>query len=129
MEAEELPDDVSVGDLIYTPRSALDLPPENAADLLPAVETMRGQLDLLSRLLRTKLDSRPHEDATGPSGGAEASDSGDQLLDVEAVAEVLNVDERYVYDHADDWPFTRRISPRKLRFSEKGLYRWIDSRP
>lgn len=114
-----------MADLIYTPRSALDLPPEEAADLLPAVETMRGQLDTLSRLLRTRRDSRPYGDTEGDTGPA----TGDQLLDVEAVAEILEVDERYVYDHADEWPFTRRISPRKLRFSERGLYRWLEARP
>lgn len=74
-----------------------------------------------------RLTRPPQEDDTG-SGRGDASPTDDQLLDVETVAERLDVSERYVYDHADDWPFTRRLSSRKLRFSERGLYSWLQTR-
>lgn len=62
---------------------------------------------------------------------AEAVENGDEdrLLDAEEAADILGVKKRYVYDNADDWPFTRRLSRRKLRFSERGLYRWLETRP
>ncbi len=54
-----------------------------------------------------------------------AQDSGsDRLLSAADVAARLNVSTRYVYDHANEWPFTQRLSARKLRFSERGLERW-----
>lgn len=92
-----------------------DVPREELPELLADVERLRAEV--WSEL------TRPPE-----NGGSPEPDTGDQLLDVEAVAEVLDVDTRYVYEHADDWPFTRRISPRKLRFSERGLYRWLETR-
>ncbi|MBI4540277.1 MAG: helix-turn-helix domain-containing protein [Gemmatimonadetes bacterium] len=52
----------------------------------------------------------------------------DRLLTVEEVAGLLAVPPRWIYDHADKLPFTRRIGPRTLRFSEPGLLRWLESR-
>ena len=51
----------------------------------------------------------------------------DRLLTVPELAMRLNVDERYVYDHHHEWPFTRRLG-RKLRFSERGLEQWMRQR-
>ena len=48
-------------------------------------------------------------------------DQGDRLLTVEEVATRLGVDEQWVYRHAAEWDFTRRLGRRTLRFSEAGL--------
>lgn len=90
-------------------------------DQLPEV---LGELERLRAQVWAQL-SRP----SLPSGATVGMNGGepDTMLNAEAVAEILNVDARYVYDHADDWPFTRRLSARTLRFSERGLYRWLES--
>ncbi len=52
----------------------------------------------------------------------------DRLLTAAEVAERLNVPRRFVYDHADKWPFTIRLDEGTLRFSERGLDRWLEHR-
>ena len=56
------------------------------------------------------------------------SAEADRLLTVEDVAERLAVTEDYVYRHADEWPFTRRVG-RQLRFSARGLDEWLAESP
>ena len=51
----------------------------------------------------------------------------DKMLRVPDVAERLGVEPRYVYDHSAEWPFLRRLG-RSLRFSERGLERWLERR-
>lgn len=51
-----------------------------------------------------------------------------QLLDPETTAQRLGVRKKWLYEHADDLPFTRRLSSRKLRFDEAGIIRWLDHR-
>jgi hypothetical protein len=45
----------------------------------------------------------------------------DRLLTPADVAERMGVSVRWVYRHANQWPFTRRLSRKVLRFSEAGL--------
>ncbi len=52
----------------------------------------------------------------------------DRLLTATEVAERLNVGRRFVYDHAVKWPFTKRLDEGTLRFSERGLDRWLEHR-
>jgi excisionase family DNA binding protein len=49
----------------------------------------------------------------------------DRLLSASEVARRLGVSRRYVYDHADRFPFTRRLGSGTVRFSECGLERWL----
>lgn len=121
---EQLEADVSTPplDRLVADASRLeDVPKEELPNLLADLERLRAEV--WTRIARPS-----------PQNGVRSRDqtdqgTADQLLDVEAVAERLDVTERYVYDHADEWPFTRRISPRKLRFSERGLHRWLETRP
>ena len=53
----------------------------------------------------------------------------DRLLTVEQLVERLGVKRRWVYSHASGWSFTRRLDDRTLRFSERGLERWLENRP
>ncbi len=54
----------------------------------------------------------------------------DTLLNAKHVAQIMNVQVRWVYDHADQFPFTRRAGPRTLRFSRRGLDKYMaQSRP
>jgi hypothetical protein len=52
--------------------------------------------------------------------------AGDRLLTVEEVAGRLEVAPQWVYRHAGEWDFTRRLGRRTLRFSEAGLRDYID---
>jgi excisionase family DNA binding protein len=48
---------------------------------------------------------------------------GDKGLTVKELAKRMGVSERYVYDHADEWPFTMRHG-RAIRFSEREYLKW-----
>lgn len=52
----------------------------------------------------------------------------DRMLTVEEVAERLGLSRSYAYHRAKDWPFRVKLSPKKLRFSEVGLERWLAGR-
>ena len=53
----------------------------------------------------------------------------DRLLKVDEVAERLNCETDWVYRNTDKLPFTRRLSSKQLRFSEKGLDKYIKNLP
>lgn len=106
-----------LAELAADPERVEQVPAADLPALLEAVEGLKARLWL--RL------TRPEPNGNGRKGEAEP----DRLLTVEDVAEILSADVRYVYDHADGWPFTRRPSPRTLRFSERALYRWLERQP
>jgi len=49
----------------------------------------------------------------------------DRLLTAGEVAARLHCSKQHVYREAPRWPFTRKLAPRVLRFSEAGLERWL----
>lgn len=112
----------SLAELAADPDRLENLPDEELPEVLAALERLRARV--WARLNRPPEPNGDGGRRRGGGGGRE-----DRLLDVETVADRLDVTERYVYDHADDWPFTRRLSRQKLRFSERGLYRWLETRP
>jgi hypothetical protein len=61
-------------------------------------------------------------DAAPAAGGVP-----DRLLTAVEAAVRLAVPVRYVYAHADRWPFVVRVG-RKVRCSEAGLVRWLARR-
>ena len=52
----------------------------------------------------------------------------DRLLTAAQAAQRLGVAKRWIYRKADELPFTRRLTEGTLRFSERGLERWKESR-
>ena len=52
----------------------------------------------------------------------------DRLLTPDEAADRLGVTRAWMYRHASKLPFTRRISRKVLRFSGKGLERWLETR-
>ena len=58
---------------------------------------------------------------------APAPEQSDRLLTVREVAKRLDVSRRYVYGHIDEFPFIRRLGKKTLRFSERGLEKWLAS--
>ena len=53
---------------------------------------------------------------------------GDQLLDVNETAKKLSVSTDWLYRNSNKLPFTRRLGSRKLRFSDRGIEKYIKSR-
>jgi predicted DNA-binding transcriptional regulator AlpA len=52
----------------------------------------------------------------------------DDLLTVDEAAARLRVSPRWLYRHAKDMPFARKLSPKVLRFSRSGITRWLASK-
>ena len=57
--------------------------------------------------------------------GVTLADPDDRLLTVGEVAAQLHVSPWKVYRDAKSLPFARKLGRRTLRFSEKGLRRWL----
>jgi len=58
----------------------------------------------------------------------ESTRSHDRNLKVDEAAEMLGVKRSWLYRHSGELPFTRRLSRRAIRFSEKGIRRWLETR-
>jgi len=56
----------------------------------------------------------------------DAASADDRLLTVTEAAARLCVTPRWLYVHADDFPFTVRLPGRRLRFRALGLASWLD---
>ena len=104
--------------------SWLDLvadPAKIAAIPAPAILAVLCQLAAVQSALAARL---LHE-LTPPSGHDQ---EGDVLLDVGEAAERLGTSKDWLYRHAKNLPFTVSVGPRQLRFSARGLARYIRSR-
>jgi len=53
---------------------------------------------------------------------------GDRLLGAEEAAKILCVPKGWMYSHPRQLPFTRKIGAKALRFSYKGIQKWIETR-
>lgn len=95
-----------------------------AADLPQLI----GLTEELRAALWGALTAARAEAAVPQASKGDAPDAPDRLLDAQQVAERLGVDRRWVYRHSDDWSFTKRLGSNTLRFDEKGLKRWMESR-
>jgi hypothetical protein len=51
----------------------------------------------------------------------------DDLIGLEDACALLKVDRGWLYKHAKDLPFTRKLSHKKLRFSKRGIMLYIES--
>jgi hypothetical protein len=103
----------TLDDLATNPSLAKSLSPEEATDILTQI--MAVQPVLMAQAFSDK--------------GNEQRDAGDRLLKVEEVACRLNSPPDWVYRNTDKLPFTRRLSASQLRFSEKGLEKYIKNLP
>ena len=50
----------------------------------------------------------------------------DRLIDVEEAAQILCVPKTWLFAHSRQLPFTRRVGPKALRFSYRGIQKWIE---
>ncbi len=60
--------------------------------------------------------------------GTDHADGPDRLLTPAAMADLMSVSVRTVYRSKGRWPFTRKLGPRTLRFSEAHYHRWLATR-
>jgi predicted DNA-binding transcriptional regulator AlpA len=52
----------------------------------------------------------------------------ERLLTVDEAAEILNTSADWLYRHWKRLPFTVQLSPRQIRFSLLGIYRYIEEK-
>lgn len=105
----------TLDELAARPERAQELPPEVARDLLAQLAPL--QTVLLAQAIRPL--------AGGNSQGEPQGE--DRLLTVEEAAGKLAVSTDWLYRRAGKLPFTVRLG-RQLRFSERGLDRYIRQR-
>ena len=103
----------TLDDLAVDPFLAKDLSSEEAANMLGRV--MAVQPTLMVQAMSSK--EKEHLKV------------GDRLLMAGEVACRLNCDRDWVYRNTKKLPFTRRLSSKQLRFSEKGLEEYIKNLP
>jgi excisionase family DNA binding protein len=51
--------------------------------------------------------------------------NGDRLLTIDQVTQTLSVSKDWVYRNENRFPFTRKLGPKMVRFSETGLQKWL----
>lgn len=93
-----------------------------SAEALPA---FIGELEALKTRAWVRLMAGS---PAGGNGQPEAPAAGDRLLTVEEAAQQLGLSRDYLYRHAKTLPFTVRVGPRQLRFSLRGIERYIRQR-
>jgi predicted DNA-binding transcriptional regulator AlpA len=66
------------------------------------------------------------ETAPAPAPASPAANEPERWLAADDVAARLGASRAYVYKHVSDFPFAKRLPGGAIRFSEKGLARWME---
>ena len=66
--------------------------------------------------------------APKPGTAARPTQAPDRLLRAQEAAARLGMSRRWLYAHASELPFARRVSAGAVRFSERGMERWQATR-
>jgi predicted DNA-binding transcriptional regulator AlpA len=103
--------------VLDAPERVAEIPPESVPGLL--IHLAAVQTALSARLL-----SAPNGQGKARATPAEP----DRLLTADEAAPVMGVKPRWLYRHARQLPFARRLSRKALRFSEAGLRRYMAAR-
>jgi predicted DNA-binding transcriptional regulator AlpA len=61
-------------------------------------------------------------------GGNNGQTGGDRLLTAEEASSLLSVSPDWLYRQAKKLPFTRKLGPKMLRFSQAGIMKWLETR-
>ncbi len=75
--------------------------------------------------LMTALAARSCEQEPVGNQSVRTTPVPDRLLTVSQVAEILGVERSWVYRHNGEWPFRVQLSRKTVRFSERGLRKWM----
>src|SRR5262244_1144748 len=52
----------------------------------------------------------------------------DRMLTAEEAADMLSMSTDWLYRNAKKLPFTRKLGPKMLRFSQQGIIKWLATR-
>lgn len=113
-----MPDSRAVlADLLNAPGRAMELGPAEAVILL-------AQVGALEAVLRARLV------AAAQNGGRPDGAGPDEMLTAELAARRTGMSRRLLYKRAKagELPFARRVSARSVRFSARGIERWLARR-
>jgi hypothetical protein len=101
-----------------------EIPAEEATSLV--AELAHAQSALLAMAHRAPtINSSPQEPP--PAASAPACGKAD-LFTIDEAAAMLRVSPRWLYRHAKNLPFSRKLSRKVLRFSRAGIARWLATR-
>jgi hypothetical protein len=100
--------------------------PENMNLPDPALIPQEHIAAMLAQLaaLQSALAARLLQDSAIHNQSLPATSEPEELLTAEQAAAQLNVSVDWMYRHASELPFTKRLSRKALRFSKAGLLRW-----
>jgi hypothetical protein len=110
------------------------LSPEEAQRLLIRLQEYVAEVPseeatkLIVQLSAILLSAGARLSGSADGQGQEASsapDPDDRLLSVNEAAIRLNVNRRWLYANHHRLPFAKKLSRKALRFSERGLERWL----
>jgi predicted DNA-binding transcriptional regulator AlpA len=59
---------------------------------------------------------------------APTAEEEDKMLTAEEAAKVLASSADWLYRNANKLPFARKLGPKMLRFSQRGLNKWVEQR-
>jgi predicted DNA-binding transcriptional regulator AlpA len=113
-----LPSHLTLAEVARNPERITEVPQAALASLMAQAAAL--QVALAARLLAASV--QPDERAGLPALDAE------RLLTPPEAAAMLGVTVPWLYRHAAQLPFARRLSRKALRFSEPGLRRWLVAR-
>lgn len=108
---------ITLDDIARDPLRVNALSADATRQLIAKLEMARGAL----KARRIVLSGEPEALASVP-------DTPDRLLRVGEAAQRIGIAQDTLYKNADDYPFTQRPRPRCLRFSERGIEKWIKTR-
>jgi predicted DNA-binding transcriptional regulator AlpA len=109
-------------------RDSLDVPSDKALQGSPVASRTSPGITLISQLMalvRDNLKSLVREAVLEAMHGDKRED---RLLDAEEAAKSLAVSEDWLYRNAKNLPFARKLGPKALRFSQRGMEKWIATR-
>ncbi len=100
--------------IVELERAAAEVSPLEAPVLLGELERVRAMI--WTRMMNPSPNHEGHQ---------VIECEPDRLLTPQQAASLLGVGIRWLYRNSRRLPFTRRLSRKSLRFSEKGLRRWL----
>ena len=117
---------VSLDALLADPTVVNGVSSEQAAALLGRLSIVQALL--VERLATLQAPGRREQAPPSSPAPVPPAWSEDDLLTVDEAAAMLRVSPRWLYRHAKTLPFTRKLSPKVLRFSRAGMLRWLAPR-
>ena len=110
-------EEITLDDIARDPLRVNALSADATRLLIAKLEMARGALKARRIALSGEL-----------AAPASVPDAPDRLLRVSEAAQRIGIAQDTLYKNADDYPFTQRPRPRCLRFSERGIEKWIKTR-